>query len=84
MELIGTNSKRDSWTISTSREFCVPLTQSVKREVGLPLFQTTENEDLFMLKTIKANFDVVATVDVLIASNSEVKLVETELYILHD
>ena len=77
MELICTNSKRDSWTISTSREFCVPLTQSVKREVCLPLFQTTESEDLFILKTKKANFDAVATVDVLIAINIGVKLVET-------
>ena len=55
----------------------IPLIQSVNRQVCLPLFKTTECEDLFILKTIKANFDAVATVDVLIAINSGVKLVET-------
>ena len=52
------------------------------------LFLTTENEQLFILKTIMANYgwkrsfllflDAVATVDVLTASNNDVNFVETQ------
>ena len=62
MELICTNSKRDS-------------INPIRQPTGLLTFIL--DKDLFILKTIKANFDAVAAVDVLIAINSGVKLVET-------
>ena len=58
------------------------------------LFLTTGNGQLFLLKTIIANYgeeviifsflDAAATVDVLTASNNDVNFFETQTYILYD